>query len=497
MQQKFIKNLLLLLVLNLLIKPFWLLGIDRSVQNTVGASEYGFYFALLNFSFLFHILLDLGITNFNNRSIAQNHHLVGKHLPNILVIKLCLFAVYLAFTIGGAFVIDYSPEQLFLLLILAFNQLFMSMILYLRSNLSGLQLFRTDGIISILDRSLMIIFVGVLLWSNMVADFKIWHFVLAQTLSYLITFLITFYLVFQNSGVRFLKFSWNLPFMLVIIRQSFPFAVLVLLMTLYSRIDGVMLERILENGARFSGIYASAFRLFDAAVQFSFLFAVLLLPIFSRMLKLNQKIDELIGLSFILVITPALILAIGSFLYSTEIMALLYPAYPGETVAQFEFRMEESGRALGLLMLCLVGASANYIFGTVLTANGSLKTLNIIAFGGLCVNFILNLLLIPGLRAEGAAIASLATHTMVALVQALVVVKVFRLKISNSYVFRFLFLATGTVLIGMLSRFLPFPWIINIVLLAFGSILLAILIRFFPIGQFLKIFFSKNADPAS
>ena len=37
MLKKFLKNIALVLFLNLLIKPFWILGIDRSVQNVVGA----------------------------------------------------------------------------------------------------------------------------------------------------------------------------------------------------------------------------------------------------------------------------------------------------------------------------------------------------------------------------------------------------------------------------------------------------------------------------
>jgi len=175
-------------------------------------------------------------------------------------------------------------------------------------------------------------------------------------------------------------------------------------------------------------------------------------------------------------------------------MTLLYPAYPGETIAQFGVRVQESGRALALLMLCLIGASASYIFGTVLTANGSLRTLNIIALGGLVVNFGLNLVLIPNLKVEGAAYASLATHSIVALIQALVVVKVFHLNISKGYVFRFLLLVLGVVMMGFLSRLLPLPWFISIVLMAFGSLLVAIFIRFFPIVQFFKIFFSKEVD---
>ena len=56
MQRKFLTNLGLLLFLNLLIKPFWIFGIDRTVQNTVGVEEYGFYFVVFNFSFLFNII---------------------------------------------------------------------------------------------------------------------------------------------------------------------------------------------------------------------------------------------------------------------------------------------------------------------------------------------------------------------------------------------------------------------------------------------------------
>ena len=72
MQNRFIKNIIFLLFLNLLVKPFWILGIDREVQNLLGDASYGTYQALFNFSYLFYILLDLGITNFNSRAVAQD-----------------------------------------------------------------------------------------------------------------------------------------------------------------------------------------------------------------------------------------------------------------------------------------------------------------------------------------------------------------------------------------------------------------------------------------
>ena len=72
MNRKFVTNLALLLLLNLLIKPFWIFGIDRSVQNTVGAGEYGLYLALFNWALIFNIVLDIGITNFNKELILKN-----------------------------------------------------------------------------------------------------------------------------------------------------------------------------------------------------------------------------------------------------------------------------------------------------------------------------------------------------------------------------------------------------------------------------------------
>ena len=147
MQKKFLTNLGLLLFLNLLIKPVWIFGIDLTVQRTVGVSDYGFYFVILNFSFLFNILLDLGITNFNNRNIAQNNHLLNKHFSGILVVKFMLGVLYLMTAFIVALILGYSGAQLRMLAWLALNQFLLSFILYLRSNISGFLMFKTESML--------------------------------------------------------------------------------------------------------------------------------------------------------------------------------------------------------------------------------------------------------------------------------------------------------------------------------------------------------------
>jgi len=157
-----------------LVKPFWVFGIDRTVQNVVGAEQYGFYFALFNFSLIFNILLDLGITNYNNRNISQNQEQLTFWFSNILGIRLILGVVYFIASMFIAWLCNYSAAQLKMLMFLTFNQFLSALILYLRSNIAGLQLFKTDSILSVLDRVIMIIICGLLLWGNITnTPFKI------------------------------------------------------------------------------------------------------------------------------------------------------------------------------------------------------------------------------------------------------------------------------------------------------------------------------------
>ncbi len=474
MQGKFVKNLSLLLVLNLMIKPFWVLGIDRTVHNTLGAEEYGFYFAVFNFSFLFNILLDAGLTNFNNKTIAQNRQLLTKHLSNIFVLKLILFFVYLLLTFVTAFFIQYSQEQMRLLYLLAFNQFLLSFLLYLRSNLGGLHLFRTDSLISVLDRVLMIAICSVLIWGNVVGEFRIQYYVYAQTAGYLITVVVAGVLVLRHSQRRFLRLNWNFPFLVSIVRQSFPFAVLVLLMTFYNRVDSVMLERMLDNGALYSGIYASAYRLLDAANMIAYLFAVLLLPIFARMIKQHLAVENLARLSFTLLITPAIVFAVSAVFYAGDLMEMLYPIHPEETQAAFYHRIEQSAPVFGVLMICFLAIASTYVFGTLLTARGSLWKLNVTALVGVALNIFLNILLIPRFQAVGSAVASLFTQVMVALVQIYIVKNLFGFRVNYGFLGRMVFFIVGTILINMGSLLFPFPWKVSLLLAVLFSISLAV-----------------------
>lgn len=453
MQQKFIVNLAFVLVLNLLVKPFYILGIDAEVLKQVGEEVYGSYFALISFSFLLNIFLDAGITNFNTKNIAQHGQLLKKHFSNIIVVRAMLAVGYLLLISVLGFILGYSRGQMNMLVLLGFNQVLVAFILYLRSNLSGLHLFRQDSIISVLDRVLLIGYCSLLLWGNVTdRPFQIEWFVFGQTASYGLTAIVAFLLVMRKSGK--VKLTWNVPFTYMILKQSAPYALLVLLMSLYYRSDSVMLERMLPDGAYHAGVYAQGFRFFEASNMIAYLFAALLLPIFSRIIKNQREVEELLKLAFRILLTGAIVLGLSCVVYADALLELRYSSVSEQSVQSFS-----------ALMLCFIAFCGTYLFGTLLTAKGNMRALNWLAAGGMLLNIILNFILIPHYFAFGSAVASLITQLLTASAQLYLVMRIFQYELDLRLIRNLFLLLAGVLAIGWVTKQINQPPIYNFILM--------------------------------
>lgn len=433
MQRTFLTNLALVLVLNLLVKPFYILGIDAEVQVRVGAAAYGSYAALLSISFLLNIVLDLGITNWNARNVARHEQLLRKHLRGILGMRVLLALVYAGITAMAALVLGYRGEALGLLAILVLNQVLASLLLYLRSNIAGAQRYARDSVLSVLDRALLIVIVGWMLWGRGAgAVVRIEWFALAQTAAYGTAALVA--LVMNMRMGAALGITWSRPFSFMILRQSAPYALLILLMTFYYRTDMVMLERLLPDGAVQAGIYAQGFRFFEAFNMLGFLVAGLLLPMFSRMVKQNDNVVPLARLAWRLMLAASIAVAVLGGVFAEAIMELRYHEH-----------LSSSAAAFAVLIQSFVAVSTTYVFGTLLTATGDLRALNRMAAGGMILNIVLNLALVPRYQALGAAIASVVTQCLTALAQALLARKRFPGAVAGADALRGVLFAMASV----------------------------------------------------
>jgi O-antigen/teichoic acid export membrane protein len=475
MQRKFLLNLILLVFLNLLVKPFYILGIDTEFIERLGQEVYGNYFALLNLSILLNIFLDFGIVNFNTGNIARHQQLVGKYFKNVMGLRFLLAIIYLLFTLVAALFLGYTSEHLGLLTILCFNQVLAGFILYFRSNLAGLHLFAQDSILSVLDRIILIILCSLVLWTSLFQlEVSIELFVYLQTLAYGLGALAGFLLTFRKAGSALIVF--NMPFSYLILKKSFPYALLFLLMGFYYRTDGVMLERMLDRGAYEAGIYAQGFRFFEAGNMMAYLFAALLFPMFSKMIQDKKDVKDLLTMSFKIITTGTVLGGLIGFFYAEEIMDLRYSSEIASSAAAFKY-----------LMLGFTGICGTYIFGALLTANQNLKSLNIMAVTGVVMNVLLNLLLIPMYRAEGAAIASMITQLSMAIYQIVLVRRKLKTGISTMIWMKLLLF-----IIGLLCLFFTFGqtdlnWMGEVMMVIVGGMILGYILKLYSPGAIIKM----------
>ena len=530
MQRKFLTNLLFLIFVNVLIKPFYIFGIDRTVQVTVGTADYGLYAVLYNFSILYYILLDLGLSNYNNRTIAQQPHLLKSYLPNFLIIKTLLSFLYLGVVFLFAYSWGYRGVKLSLLFPLALNQVFIGFILYFRSNVAALHFFKWDAILSVFDRILVIIVCSVLLWGSVVPTFEIEYFVYAQTFAYALTALVSGILVFRltslqlspkrresksqlhqtdkainqvneieqisikeknlneprSRSLRPLGEGLGMRSIFAILKESYPYALLVLFMTIYNRIDSIMLEKLLDDGLNQAGIYAAAYRLLDAVNIFGLLFGSLLLPIFARMLKEKENIESLTFTAFKLILAFSVSVAICSAAFGSDIMTLLYQDNVTEVwVDIFE-----------LLIFSFIPVASVYIFGTLMTANANLWQLNIIAISGVILNIVLNLLLIPKYEVYGATLATLVTQSLVAIAHIIWSKYIFKLHFSTTFFVQIIGFVGLTIVFNYLalSQFNFHNWYIDFLFAVTLTVFAAFGTKLIDLKAFVKMLKSREEN---
>lgn len=445
MKRTFILNLLFLIGINVLIKPLYLLGVERAVQNAATPAAYGIYFELFNFTFLFQILSDLGIQYFNNRHIAQYPFLLKKYFPYFLSAKGVLAILYLACTVLGSFWAGYLPDHLSLVLILAGIQLLTTFLSFVRSNISGLGWYYTDSFLSVLDKLVVLLVLGVpLLMGWFTNGFPIILLGWAQLAGLGISVLTGLILLFRISGIPSFKIS--ISFNWLIIQESIPYAIAVLLMTLYTRFDAVLIGRFYAGGQEEAGYYAAAYRLLDAINMIAVLFAGLLLPMYARSTRNTVALRQLSETGIRLLWGGVLIVVPVIMVFADALMEQLY-----------HHTTNYSGFLLRMLLLSFIPASGNYIFSTLLLATGYQGKVNRIYLIAAFLSITLNSFMVPSWGAVGASIVVVCTQVLVFVGMLYGCAKWMDVRIPSRLWFRFVGLAASVGGSALIIRYFSGP----------------------------------------
>lgn len=410
MQRKFLGNLFILQALNWLIKPLWIFWIDRLAQVQLGDVWYGKYYVIFSFGLLFNILLDFGLNSY----VATRVGTTGNPSEAKPVLRLRLFSalVYIVLVFLLGIWQDFKPEILALAIL---NQVLAGFVLFYRSILQGRQWFKTDSIISVTDRLIAIILCGVLLYGNGFVGYNgVVFFLCAQTAGYLVALILSAWLSFKGVKETAVADTKTIE----LLKSTAWFATLAFAMSVFTRIDALMIKSLSKGGYAEAGLYAQSFRLLDAALIFSSLISTILLPMFASMIAKKENVDGLIWLNLRIMLFVSIPAALSARFFGGDILNLLYSkTYSGEQ----EFLKSQS--VFFPLLTCFIPMSMVHIFGTYITAGNRVRLLSFIAAGAVIINVIMNCTLIPENGALGAAWAGLMTQTLFAASCVVVVIR--------------------------------------------------------------------------
>jgi O-antigen/teichoic acid export membrane protein len=462
MKREFTINIILLLLINFLIKPAYIFGIDARVQNLVGTEAYGTYFAYFNFVFLFQFLNDPGLQNWNAQYVPKNRENINFHFSNLISAKLWIGIIFFSFIYSISFITGYHKTEILLLITL--NLIFSSIFMLCRNTIAGLGRYKVDSVLSALDKLLMFFIIGYMVWlSPFKYDFKIELFLYGQLVSFIVAIIIA--LIILLKGVKFSFHVVSLAYIKKMLLKSSPYILTALFMTIYTKMDGVMLDKMLNDNNFQAGVYATAYRFFDAANMSTFLFAGLVLPMFAANIFDKEILTELLHTAARMVLVVSVVIATVLYIFSYELIDVLLDNYSNESIT-----------VLKILSITYLIMSVSYILGALMIAKNDLRKLNLLFATGILVNFILNTIFISMSKAIGAAFATLITQTFILIGQYYIVLQATNIKFETNTMIRLLIFVFMSFICGILIYTILD---ISIILKLFILICLILLISFF------------------
>jgi O-antigen/teichoic acid export membrane protein len=473
----FVQNIFFLILVNLLVKPAWIFGIDRNVQNAVGHENYGLYQALFNLSLIFQTLLDFGLQNYNTRTVARSPQALHKLFPNIIAAKGILSLVYLVVVGTIGYLLGYRGNTLLLLLSLCIVQILNSLVIYLRSNVAAMHRFKADSILSVADRLFMIgICSALLFYKPLAQSFRIEWFVYAQIAAYIFTSVAAFIMCLRLSSFNWINI--DLKRIYVICKGSIPYAVLIFLMAIYMRSDAFLLERLLRDSKPHeAGVYAASYRLLDVANNVTgVLFSGILLPLFGRLLAKREEVQPIVSTSINLLLPLSIATAITAHFFGTDIMLYLY-----KDATAYD------GKVFGILMLAFPSFSLSYVFSTLLTANGDIRVLIFISLIAAILSVISNVVLIPYFGALGVAAVIVCVQLLVAITNIIYARKLLSVSFKGSILLRTILFTAIIIFAAFAVQYFDITLIEKLALLALSVLLTYLSIGFFSINKVKKI----------
>ncbi len=394
--KRFFGNISFVVVLNLLVKPGWVV-VEGLVQDRLGHAVFGTVTALTSLTMILAVLSDLGLTHFSVQRLAAEPGFVAESFPVLLPLRGGLNIVALGMMLLVGLGLGYHGEQLVVLGAVGISLLLTQFTQFIRGTLQASQRFNTDAVLSVLEKVLLLLFVLVCLPGGLTLTRYLGVRLMAAGFT---TALLYGLMVYLFGRVRY---DFNFSKARNLLRQSMPFALITLLYGINERIDMVMLERLASPAE--AGYYAAAYRWVDASMMYVWTVLPLFFAKFASLQHNRAEQQSLLWFGQRVVAVP-MILVVGFVWFNGDkLFWNLVHSRPAE-VARMVFCVK-------VLFVNVLVHSFFAIYASLLNSAGHVRLVSRLVMASIVLNVVLNVLTLSSFGAVGAAWNTLASAVLV------------------------------------------------------------------------------------
>ena len=365
------------------------------VAKYLGAEKYGQLAFALSIATLFAVLVDFGLGILTIREVARDKALANKYLSSIFTLRVLLSVVFLILMFFVGLLSGKGSLVVCLVVLTSLYMVFNHLMQACNAIFRAFERMKYEAIGKCIFS--LILFGGglAIIWKEFDLIFFGWVYAIAMLIAMLYSLLVV------RKYFTKIRFSFDIGFWKYLIKESWPFALSLIFISVYYFMDTVMLGFMGQD--REVGWYNAGYKIVFFVLLFSNVLASVIFPVISKLYKESLDRLKIFLTNFSkLMVLFAVPLGIGGVLLGPRILNLIF----GE---------EYMGGALAFQIL-LWSASIIYIsivYGNSLQACDR-QRIYVKGVGiGALVNVILNLILIPLYSLNGAAVATVLAELAV------------------------------------------------------------------------------------
>lgn len=398
----------------------------KIISGYLGTSGYGDYTTIYQFLAFFGIIADFGIYTITVREMSRDESRIPVILGNVMGLRTFLAIIAMLVAVIAVLMIPgYKGTLIPMGVMIATLATIITLLNGTISSVLQVHLkmhFATIGLV--LGKVVSVLYMGWVAYFAYTGDLVtgFYHLLWAGVLGNLIMFLVTGYYVrrFCKITYRFDFSFWKKVFI-----TSLPFGVALILNTVYTRLDVILMTLILPHSQSLPdpdvctkslcsdteiGLYGVAMRMLEMMVIIPIYFMNSVLPVMTRYIEeQSQKIRHLMQYSFDFLLATGLPILVGAFILARPIIHFISDA---EFVSGSVFQYG-SDVAVKILMFAMLFSFVNSLFGfTLVVLNKQIRLMYINA-GAVLFNIVSNYYVIPVWGFRGAAFTSVISELII------------------------------------------------------------------------------------